>query len=162
MLALITVVLAACGSSADDELSRYIATINARPAHPIQPIPAFVPIEKFVYPENNPRRSPFTPKEVEKIDDRLAPNVNRPKEPLEEFPLDALKFVGILKQGSIIWGLISEPGGKVARVKVGNYMGKDFGKVISIKRTSLTIEETVQIAGKWEKKLTTFNLNASE
>lgn len=156
------VTLAACSSTEDMELSRYIYDIKARKATPIDPIPDFVSIEKFLYPENDMRRSPFKKKEVPKVDDRLAPNTNRPKQPLEQFPLDALKFVGILKQDSTIWGLISQPDGSIARVRVGDYMGQNFGKIISISDTSLKLEETVQISGKWEKKVTTFNLNASE
>ena len=159
---LATLSLVACSSSADDELSRYIFDVKARKAAPIEPIPNFERIEKFVYPENDSRRNPFKHNRDAKTDDKAAPNVNRPKEPLEQFPLDALKFVGVLKQGSLVWGLISLPGGEIVRVKNGNYMGKDFGKIISIGNTSLKLEETVQVEGKWEKKVTTFNLNASE
>lgn len=154
--------LVACSSSADDELSRYIFDVKARTAAPpVPPIPSFVPIENFVYPENDSRRNPFKHRDA-KVDDKEAPNINRPREPLEQFPLDALKFVGVLKQGSLVWGLISQPGGEIVRVRVGNYMGKDYGKIISIGSTSLKLEETVQVEGKWEKKVTTFNLNASE
>ena len=160
---LATLSLAACSSSADDELSRYIFDVKARTAAPpVPPIPNFVPIENFVYPENDTRRNPFKHRDVKADDDKEAPNVNRPREPLEQFPLDALKFVGVLKQGSLVWGLISLPTGEIVRVRNGNYMGKDFGKIISIGNTSLKLEETVQIEGKWAKKVTTFNLNASE
>jgi type IV pilus assembly protein PilP len=162
ILALMTAALVACSSTANDELSRYINEIKARGAKPVEPIPEFVPLEKFVYPEQDARRSPFKQKEVIKQSDQLAPNTNRPKQPLEQFPLDALKFVGILKQNSLVWGLISQPNGEIARVKIGDYMGQNFGKIISINDTTLRIEETVQVAGKWEKKVTTFNLNASE
>lgn len=153
--------LTACGSPADDELSKYIYDVNARPAKPIDPIPGFVPIEKFVYPENDTRRSPFKHKTVEKVD-ALAPNLKRPKQPLELFPLDALKFVGVLKEGPVIWGLVSQPGGTVSKVRVGDYMGKDFGKIISITEQSIQIEETLQVEGNWEKRVTTFNLNTGQ
>lgn len=162
IITLAIVTLAACSSSADDELSSYIFDVKARKATPITPIPKFQRIEKFVYPENDMRRSPFKHKNIAQSEDKSAPNINRSREPLEQFPLDALKFVGILKQGALVWGLISQPGGEIIRVRVGNYMGKDFGKIISINDTSLKLEETVQVQGKWERKLTTFNLNASE
>lgn len=162
LLILCTLFLTACTSSADDELSKYINEVKSRSGRPIEPIPEFIPLEKFVYPEMDTRRSPFKQKEVVKVDDKLAPNTNRPKQPLEYFPLDALKFVGILKQGATVWGLVTQPSGEVSRVKIGDYMGQNFGKIISISETSIKIEETVQVAGKWEKKVTTFNLNASE
>lgn len=157
-----TLILFACTSSEDDKLSSYINDIKARPGRPIEPIPEFVPLKKFIYPEVDDRRSPFKKKEITQATDKLAPNLNRLKQPLEFFPLDALKFVGILKQGSLIWGLISQPNGEVTRVKVGNYMGKNFGKIISITEQNLKLEETVQVDGKWEKRMTTFSLNAGE
>lgn len=159
---ILSVAMTACTSSADSELSRYIFEIKARKARPIEPLPQFSPLPKFAYPLLDNRRSPFKPREVKVAQDKMAPNTNRPKQPLENFPLDSLKFVGILKQGSTIWALISEPNGEIARVKPGDYMGQNFGKVIGINEKLLRLEETVQIAGKWKKHITTINLNARE
>ena len=161
-LLFMAMILVACDSEEDDDLSRYIRQVEARKARPIAPIPTFLPLERFAYPENEKRRSPFKPKETVNTNDQFAPNTKRPKQALEFFPLDALKFVGILKQGSITWGLISEPNGEVTRVKIGNYMGKNFGRIISINETTLKLEETTQSSGKWEKKITTFNLNTGD
>lgn len=161
LVVLLIIMLLGCESSEDDYLNNYINNIKARKPKPIESIPDIVPLAKFVYPEKDNRRSPFKQKEVIKID-KYAPNKNRPKEPLEHFPLDALRFVGVLKQGSLIWGLISKPGGEIVRVKIGNYMGENFGKIIDLTDTSLKLEETVQVEGKWEKKITVFNLNASD
>jgi len=154
--------LTACSSSADTELSHYISEIKARKARPIEPIPQFPPLAKFTYPESDSRRSPFKPKEVLSEVDKLAPDPNRPKQPLEKFPLDSLKFVGLLKQNAMVWALMSQPNGEVARVKLGDYMGQNFGKVVSINTKSLKLEELVQVEGKWKKQTTTINLNARE
>lgn len=162
ILGVMIALIAACASSADEELSRYINEIKIRPAKPIEPIPVFIPLEKFIYPEQDNRRSPFKQKEAMKTVDPFAPDTKRTKQALEQFPLDALKFVGVLKQGSVVWALISQPNGDVTRVKIGDYMGQNFGKVIRINDTTLKLEETVQVAGKWERKITTFNLNASD
>jgi type IV pilus assembly protein PilP len=154
--------LTACESQKDQDLAHYMDRIKEKSPRPLTPIPAFIPLEKFVYPENDVRRSPFKQKAVIKEDDKLAPNTKRPRQLLEQFPLDALKFVGVLKQGSDVWGLISQPGGEVDRVKIGDYMGQNYGKITNISDTSLTLEETVRIGDKWEKKMTTFTLNASQ
>ncbi|WP_058483009.1 pilus assembly protein PilP [Legionella spiritensis] len=159
---LMTLALASCSSSADSELSRYINKIKSRKARPIEPLPSFKPLPKFAYPDIDTRRSPFKPKEIKASEDKYAPNTNRSKQPLENYPLDSLKFVGILKQGPTIWALVSEPGGEIARVKPGDYMGQNYGKVISITNQLLKLEETVQIAGKWKKRITTININAGE
>lgn len=158
----LVLVMAACSSSEDDDLTRYIQQVKMRPPVPIPPIPEFAPLEKFAYPENSGRRNPFQVKQVKTENDQLAPNIKRPKEPLEMFPVDALKFVGIWKQGGVIWGLISQPGGIITRVTVGNYMGQNFGRIISISTTSLKLEERVQTSGKWDTKITTFNLNTGD
>lgn len=152
--------ICACSSS-DDELSRYIHEIKSRPPMPrtIEPIPEFKPLAKFVFPVDDKRRSPFKPTQQVGQVDLNSPNMNRPKQPLEAFPLDALNFVGILKQGGSIWALISQPGELVTRVRVGDYMGKNFGRVMRITDNKVDIEETVQLGGKWEKKRFTLDLN---
>lgn len=156
------VLMASCSSSVDDDMTRYINEVKLRGPAPIKPIPEFAPLESYPYPEQPGRRNPFKLREVQAGMDTLAPNTNRLKEPLEKFPLDALKFVGIWKQDGITWGLISQPGGVISRVKVGSYMGQNFGKIISISETVLKLEERVQISGKWDSKITTFNLNTRD
>ncbi len=155
-MALLSLILIGC-SADESKLRRYINMVKARPPRPIEPIPEPHPIEKFVYPEVDSRRSPFKPI-VEQEQDTFAPNSKRPKQPLEHFPLDALKFVGILKQGNLIWALIAQPERLVSRVKLGDYMGQNYGQVIDIKDKTILLEETVQTAGKWEKKKIKFDL----
>ena len=146
-------------SSEDSELNRYINTVKTRPARPIEPIPEFQPLKKFIYPEADNRRSPFKPVVVEQ-EDKFAPNIKRPKQPLEAFPLDALNFVGILKEGPTIWALISQPGGLVSRVKPGDYMGQNYGQILTINDKTLHLEETINVGGKWEKKKIILNIRA--
>lgn len=160
----LVVFLTACGPSEDTELRHYISEIKSRPARPIEPMPTFEPTPKFSYPEIEARRSPFKPITIEpqQVADIHAPNLNRAKQPLEAFALDALKFVGILKEGSTVWALISQPDGVVTRVKVGDYMGKNFGQIVSIKNDMITLVETVQLSGKWEKKEIILKMHTSE
>lgn len=162
LLFLFIVFLPLLGCSSDEDLRQYIQDIKSRPSKSIEPIPTFEPPPKFLYPEEEKRRSPFKPIPVPQEVDRFAPNINRPKQPLEAFPLDALKFVGILKEGSSIWGLIRQPNGMVARVKSGDYMGKNFGQIIRITNETIELEETVQIGGKWEKKRISLKLFTPE
>lgn len=160
IVAIASIMLCAC-SSAEDELTRYIHAVKSRPPSPrtIEPIPEFKPLEKFAFPENDKRRSPFKPIQHEGQVDLNSPNTKRPKQPLEAFPLDALKFVGILREGNSILALISQPGGLVTPAKVGDYMGKNYGQIIRINDNKVDIEETVQLGGRWEKKHFSLNLN---
>lgn len=160
---IILLFLAACSSADDDDLNQYIQQVKARKTRPIEPLPTFIPPIKFIYPEEESRRSPFKQKEViATAVDQLVPDTKRPKQRLEQFPLDALKFVGILEQGTMVWGLISLPNGEIVRVRPGEYMGKNFGKIIRITNTTLVLEELVRVTGKWQKKQTIFNLNANK
>lgn len=161
LIILVSMTLASCGGDEGD-LTRYINKIKSRPARQIEPIPEFAPLAKFQYPEDIARRSPFLPIEKKKKTDEQAPNQNRPKDPLESFPLDALKFVGILREGRMTWALIRLPDDKIARVRVGEYMGQNFGVVLSIKDNLIKLQETVQVAGKWQKKTTLLRLNVQD
>ncbi|WP_131780945.1 pilus assembly protein PilP [Legionella gresilensis] len=163
LILLLILTLSACSSTNEDDLDQYIKEVKARKARPIEPLPTFLPPIKFSYPEIDNRRNPFKQKEVVVvITDELAPDTTRPKQRLEQFPLDALKFVGTLEQTPTIWGLISLPNGEIVRVRPGDYMGKNFGQITRITPTVLSLEETVKVAGKWQKRKIDFNLNAGK
>ena len=85
--------------------------------------------------------------------DPLAPDTARSREPLEDFPLDALKLVGTMSLDGQNWALINAPDGQIYRVVVGSYLGQNTGKIIQINKStgSLEIEERLQGAsGRWE------------
>lgn len=152
----LSALLSAC-SGDNSDLMNYMNDVKSRPASPIEPIPKFAPLPSFKFPENDSRRSPFKPVDVKKRTDQSAPDQKRVKQPLEAFPLDALKFVGILKQSNSIWALIKAPD-KITPVKVGDYMGQNYGRIISIKNDEIKLEETIKNSGTWEKHITTLNL----
>lgn len=154
-------VLGACSSNEDD-LERYIYKTKLKKARSIEPLPKFSKPETFKYPENVVRRNPFKRilKKGRNVDNN-APDQNRPKMPLEQFPLDQLKFVGTLKDGATEWGLVADPNGRIVRVKPGDYMGENYGRIIRITAISLTLEESVKLGGLWKKKKTTFRLQSN-
>lgn len=161
ILVLSALVLIGCGSSNESDLNRYINHVKSKPARPIEPLPEFKPLAKFIFPEVDHRRSPFKPRVVQQ-GDVFSPNIKRPKQPLEAFPLDALIFVGILKQGSTIWALIKQPEGLITRVKPGDYMGQNYGQIIAIKDKVILLDEAVQVEGKWEKRHVKINLKVPD
>lgn len=160
VIGMITLLCTAC-SGDNSDLKNYINDIKVRPGAPIEAIPKFSPLPIFRFPENDNRRSPFKPTDAKKVE-QYAPDQKRAKQPLEAYPLDGLKFVGILKQGNQLWALIKDPTKKVVSVKVGNYMGLNFGQIISIKNNEIILEETVKNSGGWEKHKTTIHLDTSE
>lgn len=150
--------LSSC-SGDNSDLIAFMNSIKSKPVKPIEPIPKFAPLPVFKFPENDSRRSPFKPIDQKKRVDVNAPDQHRNKQPLEAFPLDALKFVGTLTEGSQIWALIRQPDKQVVRVHVGDYMGQNYGRIFLIKDDIIKIEETVKDSGTWEKHKTTINLD---
>ena len=91
-----------------------------------------------------------------------APDMNRPREPLERFSLEELKLRGVLRRGKEIRALIEAPDG-VYPVSVGSYLGQNFGRVVAIEDTKLKIEEMVQDAEqRWVKRPVELNLEGKQ
>lgn len=77
---------------------------------------------------------------------------------MEAFPLDALKFVGTLQQDNEVWALIELPNQGITPVQIGDYMGHNYGRIVSIKNDSIELIETTQSSGKWKKHRTKIKL----
>jgi len=71
------------------------------------------------------------------------PEAQRLKEPLESYPVDSLKMVGLLQQKAQTWGLVKDPDGTIHRVQPGNYAGQNHGKIIAVNETRIDIVELV-------------------
>lgn len=149
-------VLAACSGNQDD-LDRYIADVKAKPAAPIPPIPTVRTYSPYVY-EGLEGRDPFRRSTSEGADevaqqtntDGPRPDFQRTREYLERFELDTLTMVGTFSKAPSDWALIRDPDGVVHRVSVGNYMGKNHGKVSLIDQDEVQLSEFIPDgAGGW-------------
>jgi len=149
-------VLGACSREQDD-LNRYIAEIKARPAAPIPPIPPVRTYTPYVY-DGLAGRDPFRASTSEGSDETTPgpkgkgpqPDLQRTREYLERFELDTLTMVGTFTKESSYWVLIQDPDAVVHRVSVGNYMGKNHGKISQIKPNSVDLSEFISDgAGGW-------------
>jgi|SRR5690554_77300 len=141
--------LSACGGSGDfSDLQAKMAEIKARPRGRIEPPPEFAPIASVSYSVHQ-MRGPFSPP----VDDdgveipqgrQVEPDFTRPREYLERFSLDSLQMVGsISRPGSSLEVLVKDPTGAVNRVRVGNHMGKNFGRIIEVSETTVGVLEIV-------------------
>lgn len=162
--------LTACSDSGFADLQQYISDIKARPKGTIEPIPEIKPVEPFVFkPEG--LRDPFKPisesQDAEEAEvaagDGIKPDTSRRKEELEAFPLDSLRMVGtVTKQGNL-WGLIKSSDKTVYRVQVGNYLGKNYGKIIRILPDKIEIMEIVpDKPGTWREQQTSLAIAETE
>ena len=153
---LLAVLLTACSSNQDD-LDRYIADVKAKPAAPIPPIPAVRTYTPYEY-DGLEGRDPFRRSTSEGADEVASqsntggprPDFQRTREYLERFELDTLTMVGTFYKESSEWALIRDPDGVVHRVSVGNYLGKNHGKVGLIDQDEVQLSEFISDgAGGW-------------
>ena len=147
VLALLAAVLAGCGGGHED-LDQFMSEVKAKPASPIKPIPPFKAYEAFTYSASG-LRSPFErPVEVREIaalqaSSNVRPDPNRPKEFLERYGIDSLDMVGSLEMGGTLWALLQDQTGNVHRVRQGNYIGRNHGRIIEVTETHLAVIEIV-------------------
>jgi len=143
-LLLVTMVaLAAAGCGGNDDLDEYINDVKARPGGRIEPLPQIKPYETFAY-EAQALRSPFLPDSPKgRSTAGPRPEVNRPKEYLEQFPLDTLKMVGTLQRDNSRYALLQTQDGLVHRVVPGNYLGQTDGRVMAVTEGEVEVEELV-------------------
>lgn len=138
------------GCSGDmSDLKAYIDKIKNRQKDPnIGAIPEISGYVPYAYKAKD-RRSPFKHFEFDKEDRKktpdtgISPNFERPKDPLERYPLGALTMVGTLTVDDSEYALIRGPGGVVHRLIVGDHLGKDFGEIVEITQTAVHLIEIV-------------------
>jgi type IV pilus assembly protein PilP len=88
----------------------------------------------------------------------IAPEMNRRKEPLEAFPLDAIVMVGSLNKSGTPTALIKVDN-LIYQVRVGNYIGQSYGKIIGITENSIQLREIAQDAtGDWVERPASLDL----
>lgn len=151
---LLPFLLVGCGSDASiSDLERFVAQVKARPGGAIEPVPTFENYEPFVY-QANALRSPFiAPVEVREVaepqsDPNIKPNLDRSREYLEQFSLDALAMVGTLalRQG-VNFALIADAEGQVSKVTVGNFIGQNYGRITAVAENRIEVTEIVPDGG---------------
>lgn len=86
------------------------------------------------------------------------PNMDRRREPLEAYPVESLKMVGVLRKNKLVNALVMADK-SLYQVKVGNYMGQNFGVVTNISDSELTLRELVEdVNGDWVERTSTLML----
>jgi type IV pilus assembly protein PilP len=141
--ALAVLSLSGC-SDGMDQLRQQVAEIKARPGEAIEPLPEIKPYEAFAYNASS-LRSPFVPTAPARNDlaAGVRPDVKRPREFLEQFPLDTLRMVGTLQLQGHNYGLLQGKDGLVHRVLPGNFVGQNDGRIVGISSTKVSIIEIV-------------------
>jgi type IV pilus assembly protein PilP len=156
------VLLAGCESEQGDILkwmNEQAATMHGA-VEPLQEVRIFPVVDYAsvigLEPFNAARIEPAKPEKRRVDDPRLDPD--RQREPLEAYPLESLKMVGILGKDKSINALI-QADKALYQVRVGNFMGRDYGKVIAISQDSLELQELVEDLNEgWIERITAVHL----
>ena len=138
--------ISACGNDMQD-LRAYIDEVKARPGGRIEPLPEIRPTPRFEYIAGD-ARSPFIPDTPQvRVSDNpdavTGPDPNRPREFLEQFPLDTLRMVGTMAVVDGAYGLVQTSDGLIHRVTVGNHMGQNYGRIMAITDSDIQLVEII-------------------
>lgn len=162
LVALIMLVSSGCGQSGFADLEKFVSDSDSLPRSSIPPLPTIKPYQPFTYAAFD-IPDPFKPREIEPVKGGkggLQPDLNRRKEPLEAYPLEALKMVGTLQpEKDLVFALVKTPDNNLYRVKAGNYMGQNFGMIVKVNEAGISLTEMVQDgAGDWSERESTLQL----
>lgn len=152
LLAATLCLLAGCGDPTTDTRA-WMKEVHSRARPEIEPLPVLEPPEQFVYsreglpdPFADRLRQEPTPVATAEGDSGLRPDTNRPRESLEAYPFDALRMVGTLARENTLWALIRAPDQTITRVAVGNYLGQNDGRVVSVTADAVNVVELIATA----------------
>lgn len=163
LLLLSTLLLTSCGGEEFQDLRDFVKNSGANLRGKVDAPPEIKPYEPFNYDNSTGLPDPFKPRKPEaKKSDHPGlnqPDMDRHREALEEFPLEALKMVGFLSQGNASYAIIRSPDGKLHRVKTGHYLGQNFGQIMAVMDNEIKIKETIQdSAGDWSERISSLQL----
>ena len=155
--------LAACGGDEHSDLRQELNSLTKGLRGHVKPLPQVKPYQPVSYAAEN-LVDPFRPdriviaKPTPGIGGTRGPDLNRPKEPLEAFPLESIEMVGTITQDKQTYGLV-KAGENLYRVKKGNYMGQNFGVITSINEGEIKLTELVQDgSGEWVQRSSALQL----
>lgn len=165
---LVAFALFGCAATDEDELQAWMSAQRAQTKARVTPL---VEPKKFT-PQAYAEDRTTDPFSLQKLTQALrndsaqsssnvalvAPELSRRKEPLEAYPLDALTMVGsLMKSGKPV--ALVKVDNLLYQVRVGNYLGPNYGRVTKVEETQLDLREIVQdAAGEWTERPATLQL----
>lgn len=165
---MVLLAVTACGSSRDDALQRWMAEQRSQHKAKVEVLPEptkFLPqaytSDGLIEPFSKQKLVQALKHDASQTTANAAlivPELSRRKEPLESFPLDAVVMVGsLIKVGQPV--ALVRVDNLLYQVKLGNYLGQNFGRVTKVSETSMALREIVQdAAGEWIERTASLQL----
>ncbi|MGB4811707.1 MAG: pilus assembly protein PilP [Methylophilaceae bacterium] len=160
LICLSSLLLVACNNDQGDDLDAFIKNAGTDMQVKIKPLPEVKPYLALQYNADHSLNDPFKPRKATTKASGVLPNLNRAKEALEAYPLESIEYVGLLAKGNLIYALLKTPDNGIQQVKVGNFVGQNYGMITKINENELSLKEIVQddISGDWVERMTTLAL----
>ena len=165
-LAAVIALIAGCGEERSTEVRKELEALSKDLRGKVDPLPPVKSYDPVQY-KGESMLDPFVPGRIVVAQAAgsaggggggVQPDLNRPKEPLEAFPLEAIQMVGTLSQSKEMYALV-KAGTNLFRVKKGNYMGQNFGVITSIDEGQISLKEVVQDSGgDWVERSTSLQM----
>lgn len=163
VLAALSALLVGCGGGEVQDLQAFMEETRARPTGNIEPLPRFQPYEAFTYSATS-LRSPFQPPvridltKRERGSQDIKPDENRTRQFLEGFNIEGFEMVGTLSNQGGMQALV-RGAGSVHRVRIGDYLGRNHGRIIGIEEGRIDVTEIVPDGeGGWLERPRTLSL----
>jgi len=159
--------LAACAGEEHGDLKQELAQLTKDFRGRVDPLPQVKPYEPVPYTAEG-QVDPFRPERIDVAAQRnLSPAASnsridkerdRPKEPLEAFPLESIQMMGTITQNKETFALV-KAGPNLYRVRKGNYMGQNFGVITGIDESQISLKELIQDGvGEWVERASALQL----
>ena len=158
-----SILFAGCSGDDHQDLRAWMNTEAQGMQGKIQPLPKLTQFPEVDY-DVMAMVDPFQASRLEP--DKKAgaggPDRNRRREPLEAYPLESLKMVGMMLMNGKPVALV-QADKTVHQVRAGNYLGQNFGVITKITENDLTLKELVEDAnGDWVERFSTMQLQEQE
>ena len=161
-------ILSGCSASGVEELRQWMAELRATTKPRVTPLtepkqftPQSYEVDAALEPFNSAKLIQALRKDSTSVASNaalIAPEMARRKEPLEAYPLDAMALVGSLNKEGVPTALLKVDK-LLYQVKVGNYIGQNYGKIVKITENSIQLREIVQDAtGDWIERSASLDL----
>jgi type IV pilus assembly protein PilP len=152
--------LAACGGGEGDDLDKFMRDAANGMQPRIKPLPEVKGYLALQYNADGTLSDPFRTRKTLNKSSVNQPDMNRPKEPMEGYPLESIKYVGSLSKSKLTYALLKTPDNAVQQVKVGNYVGQNYGLVTQITDNEVVLKEIVQddLSGDWVERVSNLAL----
>lgn len=168
LVLLLAALLAACADSNQDELQQWMTERRAQVRTRVTPL---TEPKQFV-PQAYTQESAADPFSQQRLASMLTqdatpgtvntgligPELARRKEPLEAYPLDAMRMVGSLRRAGSPVALIRVDN-LLYQVRMGEHLGQNYGKVTKIDEAEVILREIVQDGGgEWIERAASLQL----